>query len=437
MAVKSMGPGGPGLDRKFVTIRPKEERKVIESETTAETQTTTETHKETRMTLNIAGRTITLIGTAHVSRESIEEVRSVIREEKPGMVCIELDQGRYDSMNNNVWEKLDVAKVFKEGKGFLLLANLVLAGFQRRLGNKLGVKPGEEMKAALDTAQELGIPHALCDREVQITLRRAWSKCSFWNKSKLLASLLASAFTTEKLSEEEIESLKNRNELDGMMNELAAYLPPVKETLIDERDRFLAAKIWTAGGDSSLAVVGAGHMGGIKAHLEKIASGEEDSGVEALNQIPPRGIVSRLLPFFIPALIVAMVAYGLYKLGPSGGFSQILTLLFWNGGLSALGTILALGHPLSVIVAFFGAPIATLNPFVGVGLFSGMTELTMRKPRVEDAESVNDDIGSLRGLYRNRITRALLVFFLSSVGAIIGNIIAIPSILANIGGATF
>ena len=421
-----MGPGGRG-----------NEYKVIETHTEATAQVKNESQAETRMTLNIAGKTITLIGTAHVSRESIEEVRSAIREEKPDMVCVELDQGRYDAMNNNVWEKLDVAKVFREGKGFLLLANLVLAGFQRRLGNKLGVKPGEEMKAALEAAQELGIPHALCDREVQITLRRAWSKCGFWNKSKLLASLLASAFSSEKLSEAEIENLKNRNELDGMMNELASYLPPVKETLIDERDRFLAAKIWTAGGTRPLAVVGAGHMGGIKTHLEKIASGEEGADVEAFNQIPPQGIVSRLLPFLLPAFIVAMVAYGLYKLGPSGGLSQILTLLFWNGGLSALGALLALGHPLSVVVAFFGAPVATINPFVGVGLFSGITEISMRKPRVQDAESINDDIGSLKGLYHNRITRALLVFFLSSIGAIIGNIIAIPSIVATIGRAAF
>ena len=216
------------------------------------------------------------------------------------------------------------------------------------------------------------------------------------------------------------------------MNELASYLPPVKETLIDERDRYLASKIWTAGGTRSLAVVGAGHMGGIKTHLEMITSGEETTDLEALNQIPPKGFVSRLIPFFIPAIIISMVGYGLFKLGPSASFSLILPLLLWNGGLAALGAILALGHPLSVIVALFGAPLTTVNPFVGIGVLSGITELTMRKPRVEDAESINDDIGSLKGLYRNRITRALLVFFLSSIGAIIGKLIAIPSIAGQL-----
>ncbi|MDR2700860.1 MAG: TraB/GumN family protein [Spirochaetaceae bacterium] len=383
---------------------------------------------ETRMTINSGGKVITLIGTAHISKESINEVRAAIEEEKPDVVCVELDQGRYDSMNNNAWEKLNVAKIFKEGKGFLLMANLVLAGFQRRLGNELGIKPGEEMKAALETAKELGLAHSLCDREVQITLRRAWSKCGLWDKSKLIATLLASAFTTEKLSEEEIENLKKRNELDGMMNELASYLPKVKETLIDERDRYLAAKIWNSGGTRPLAVVGAGHMGGINAQLEKIAAGEATADVTTLDQIPSQGIVSRIVPWIIPALIIAMIAYGFYKLGAGASLSMILHLLFWNGGLAALGTVLALGHPLSVLVGFFGAPLATVNPAIGIGLFTGITEATMRKPRVQDAESINDDIGSIKGIYRNRILRALLVFFLSSVGAIVGNFIAIPSI---------
>jgi pheromone shutdown-related protein TraB len=387
---------------------------------------------ETKMILAAGEKTIILVGTAHVSKESIVEVRSAIQEEKPDVVCVELDKGRYDSMNNNTWEKLNIAKVFREGKGFLLMANLVLAGFQRRLGSELGVKPGEEMKAALETAQELGIPYSLCDREVQITLNRAWSKCGLWNRAKLLSSLLASAFTTEKLSASEIENLKNHSELDGMMNELANFLPPVKETLIDERDRYLAAKIWSSGGVRPLAVVGAGHMEGIKSHLENIAAGKEDADVEPLNQISPKGIFFRLLPWIIPALIVGLLVFGFYKKGISESLSVMLRLLFWNGGLAAMGTVLAMGHPLSILVSFFGAPVATLNPFLGVGLFSGLTEVTLRKPRVTDAETINDDIGSIKGVYRNRITRALLVFLLSSIGGIVGNVIAIPSIVGQI-----
>jgi pheromone shutdown-related protein TraB len=385
--------------------------------------------------LNLAGRDITLIGTAHVSRESIEEVRRVIQEEKPGRVCVELDQGRYGSISQKEnWERLNVIKILKEGKGFLLIANLVLSGFQRRLGDELGVKPGEEMKTAVETAEEMGLPFDFCDREVQITLRRAWARCGLWNKCKLLASLLSGAFTTEKLSNEEVENLKKASELDGMMAELSDYLPPVKTTLIDERDRYLAAKIWqsSALADRVAAVVGAGHLHGLRSHLEKLSRGEENADVEDLNVIPPPGFLSRAAGWLFPLLIVALIGAGFFRAGAGVSLVMLRNWLLWNGSLAALGTIAALGHPLSVLVAFVGAPIATINPFIGVGLFSGVIEAAMRKPRVSDAQNIAEDVGSVKGIYRNRITRALLVFFLSSLGGAIGNFIAIPSLMAGL-----
>jgi pheromone shutdown-related protein TraB len=389
------------------------------------------------VTLNLKGREIILIGTAHVSRESINEVSRVIRETKPRVVCVELDQGRYNSISQKEnWETLDIAKVFREGKGFLLIANLVLAGFQRRLGNELGVRPGEEMKTAVETAGELGIPYALCDREVQTTLRRAWARCGLWSKCKLLASLLSSAFTTEKLSEAEIENLKNHNELDGMMSDLSAYLPGVKETLIDERDRYLAAKIWIAGsaegsGESphrTTAVAGAGHIPGIKAHLEKMAAGEETAEVADLDLVPPPGFLSKAAGWIIPVLIAALIAAGFIGAGADVSFAMLRNWLLWNGSLAALGCLIALGHPLSILASFLGAPIGTLSPFIGVGLFSGLTEAWIRKPRVSDTEHITEDLTSLKGIYRNRITKALLVFFLSTLGGAVGNFISIPAL---------
>jgi pheromone shutdown-related protein TraB len=404
---------------------------------------------DTRMTFTLGNREIILIGTAHVSRESIQEVGRVIREEHPDVVCVELDGGRLASLDEkDNWEKLNVAKVFKEGRGFLLMANLVLAGFQRRMGAELGVQPGEEMKIAISTAEELGIPYALCDREVSLTLSRAWARCGLWNKCKLLATLVSSAFSTEKLDETEIESLKDRSELDGMMSELAGYLPPVKETLIDERDRYLAAKIWANGGGTTesvqngdshsakqqsgasriVAVVGAGHMIGLKAQLERIAAQETGEDVSALEIVPPPTLFSKIAGWIIPALIVALIVAGFFRAGPGVSLAMLLRWVLWNGSLAAAGTLIALGHPLSVLVSFLGAPIATINPFIGVGLFSGVVEVTMRKPRVSDAQTLADDIGSLKGIYRNRITRALLVFFLSSIGGAVGNFISIPAL---------
>ncbi|GHV70857.1 conjugal transfer protein TraB [Spirochaetia bacterium] len=382
---------------------------------------------DTLVTVTLEDREITLVGTAHVSRESIDEVSRVIRESAPDTVCVELDAGRYASMTEQEnWEKLDVVKVFREGRGFLLMANLVLTGFQRRMGKELGVKPGEEMKTAIETAKELGIPHALCDREVQLTLRRAWARCGLWSKCKLLAALFSGAFTTEKLSEAEIENLKNRSELDGMMGELAEYLPRVKETLIDERDRYLAAKIWLCGGKKPAAVVGAGHLQGIKAHLEKIAAGEESSEVSDLNIVPSASALSKIVPWLIPVIIVGLIVLGFFRSGAAVSINMLLRWVLLNGSLAALGTLAALGHPLSVLVSFIGAPVATINPFVGVGLFSGITEASLRKPRVSDAQNIADDVSSLKGIYRNRITRALLVFFLSTLGGAIGNFIALP-----------
>jgi len=399
-----------------------------------------------------------IIGTAHVSRESIDEVKNIICEEKPDMVCVELDQVRYNSITqNDTWAKLDLTKVFKEGKSFLLIANLVLSSFQRRLGNQVGVKPGEEMKTALDTAKEMGLSYSLCDREVHTTLRRAWAKCGFWSKIKLLSSLLASAFTTEKLDEKEIENLKNKNELDGMMSELSNYLPAVKEVLIDERDRYLAAKIWESSPnrenhDASgsevpresqetaktpkkvVAVIGAGHMQGIVSHLEKLSKGEETSDVSALDVIPPPSFLSKAAGFIIPVAIVALIAVGFIGKGAGVGLEMVLRWMLWNGSLAALGSIVSLAHPLAVIVSFLGAPIATLNPLIGVGMFSGLVQIAVRKPRVSDVQNITDDATNLKGIYRNRILKALLVFFLSTLGGAIGNFISFPAIAGLLAG---
>jgi len=393
----------------------------------------------------------TLIGTAHVSRESINEVREIIHSEKPHLVCVELDEGRYASITNkDSWEKLNMVKVFKEGKGFLLMANLVLSGFQRRMGAELGVKPGEEMMTALDAAEALGIQHALCDREVQITLRRAWASCGLWNKCKLLATLFASAFTTEKLSAEELEGLKTRSELDGMMNELSNYLPEIKHTLIDERDQYLAAKMWnnackqaaslpaTPSGTAAaplrvIAVVGAGHIQGTKAHLEKLGAGKDtDVDVSALDSIPPRRGLAQALPFLIPLIIISLIAIGFLRGGADMSRSLLLQYFLWNGSLAALGATLALAHPLAILVAFAGAPITTMIPFIGVGIFSGIIQATLRKPRVADAQAIIDDVSSLKGLYRNRMTRALLVFSLTNMGSSVGTIVSVSAIAGRI-----
>jgi pheromone shutdown-related protein TraB len=232
-----------------------------------------------------------------------------------------------------------------------------------------------------------------------------------------------------------------------MMNELASYLPEVKETLIDERDRYLAAKIWTSAKDSApkepgeqdkaervIAVVGAGHMQGIKTHLEKIASGEKSADVSELNVIPPRKALSTALFFLFPLLFIGLFVFGFMKGGSTLSFSMLRHYILWNGSLAALGSIIALSHPLAILVAFIAAPITTFTPFIGVGLFSGIIQAVFKKPRVADAQNLIDDVGSIKGFYRNRITHALLVYFLTQLGGAIGTFVTIPALaglLAN------
>ncbi len=377
--------------------------------------------------LEVGGRQIVLLGTAHVSRESVEEVRQVIAEEKPDRVCVELDEGRYTSMSQgSSWKDLNVGKVIRQGKGFLLLANLVLSSFQRRLGKDLGVKPGEEMLAGVQAAEALGVPYSLCDRNIQVTLRRAWGRTSLWGRTKMLAAMLASVFSDEKLSAEDIEKLKQKDILQSMMEELADYLPAAKEVLIDERDLYLAAKITEAPGQKVVAVVGAGHLDGIVAHVTAMAEGRESTAVSHLDELPPKSTAGRILPWAIPAVIVALFALGFLRAGWSMSSAMLLRWLVIHGGLAAVGAALALAHPLTILIALVGAPIGTLNPFGKIGLFTGVAEAFLRKPRVKDVENLAEDVASFRGFYTNRVTHILIVFFLSTLGAAIGNMITIP-----------
>lgn len=382
----------------------------------------------TRITVGTGddAREIILIGTAHVSKESAEEVSRVIMEEKPDNVCVEIDASRYKAMKSGSnWESLDIFKIIKEKKSFLMIANLALSSFQRKIGQSLDIKPGEEMKKAIETAESAGIPYTFADREIQTTLRRAWAKTGFWGKNKLLSALLGSIFIKEKISSEEIENLKKRSELDSMMEELADYLPTVKEVLIDERDQYLASNIFFTTGKKIAAVVGAGHVPGIIKWIEKFEGGEKKDLAE-INVVPQPSSISKVLPWIIPAIVAALIIAGFFLSGTEKSISMIMGWILINGSLSALGALIALAHPLTIVLAFVAAPITSMNPTIGVGLFTGLCEAFLRKPRVKDLENLHDDILTFKGFIRNRVTHILIVFVLSSIGSSIGTFIALP-----------
>ena len=384
--------------------------------------------------INVNDREIILVGTAHVSIESIAEVENTIRTEMPDCVCVELDEGRYAAMmEKNRWESLDIIKVLKEKKGFLLLANLVLASFQKRMGLNVGVKPGDEMKAAIDIARELNIPTEMVDRPIQVTLKRAWAQNGYTGKSKILASLLAAAFSKEKLEAADIEKLKQKSEMDAMLDEVALNMPEVKEVLIDERDVWLGTKIFQASGKKVLAVIGDGHLNGTEKRIMALEKKEADANLDKIAAIPPKSIVGKILNIAFPVLFAGLLLAPIFISGSKEQLTQnIVRWLIWNGGLAAVGTLLAFGNILTIVSAFIFAPIATLNPLIGIGMITAIVQATVCKPQVRDMMNIADDVATIKGWYTNRIAKVLLVFILSSVGALIGNIVTIPALISKL-----
>lgn len=373
----------------------------------------------TRVT--IGDREICLIGTAHVSPESVAEVESVIKEETPDHVCVEIDAQRYKSMSQQKsWKDMDLVQIIKQKKTFLVMANLMLSSFQKRMGSSVGMKPGEDMRAAIEVSKELNIPFSFSDRDVTTTLRRSWAKSSFWSKNKVLAVLLSSAFSSEEASAADIEELKDRNELEGMMDELAKELPKIKEVLIDERDQYLATSVYNRTEKKVVAVVGAGHVPGMIKWFEGLEDGSRKSDIEEISTIPPKTAVSKMLPFVIPAIIITLITLGFILNGKDVGFDMIKKWVLTNGVLSGFGALLALGNPITIIAAFISAPITSLNPMIGVGMVTGILETALRKPRVEDFETLTESVGHFKSWYSNRVLRILLVVMLSSFGSVAG-----------------
>ncbi len=390
---------------------------------------------QTQKKLELNGRVITLIGTAHVSKESIEEVEQTIKEIKPDCVGIELDEKRAESIQNpEKYSQLDIVQVLKNKQGFLLLANLILSSFQRRMGLNVGVKPGDEMLAAMNVAKEMNIPSVMVDRPIQITLKRAWVKNSLWGKCKLFAALLTSAFEKEEIDSSEIEALKKGNEMDSMMDELSQYMPVIKQVLIDERDQYLATKIWASQGNNIVAVLGAGHLPGVEKHLMALAekSTSTTTTIEEISEIPPKSFASKIVGWIIPAIIIGLLAWGFISGGKNAGITNIWTWIIWNGALAAIGTLLAGANPLTILGAFITAPLTSLCPLVGVGFVTGIIQAVVSKPKVSDIETLQDDVSSLKGFYTNRILKVLLVFILSSLGSSIGTFVGGADILTNL-----
>lgn len=368
-----------------------------------------------------AGKTTYLIGTAHVSQASVDLVEKALDEIKPETVAVELCDSRYHSLiDPESWRKMDIFSVIRQGKSYVLMAQLILAAFQKKIGDKLEVKPGSEMLKAIEKSNEHGSEIVLADRDVKTTLKRAWSSLGLWGMTKMIASLVGSLFTQEEITEEEINRLKSSDVLDSMMEELSENLPGIRTSLIDERDKYLAQKISTAPGKVVVAVVGAGHMPGIAKYFN------EEINLAELEEIPKGSVLPKIIAWLIPILIVGMIVYGFANVGADAAADMALGWALSNSIPAAIGALIALAHPFTIIAAFCAAPFTSLNPFIAAGWVAGLVEAWMHKPRVEDLENIADDISSVKGIWKNRVSKVLLVVALVNLGSMIGTAIGLP-----------
>ena len=372
--------------------------------------------------LQLGDSEVVLIGTAHISQESIDTVRQVIADEQPDCVCVELDEQRLTALKDkNHWENLNIYQVVRKGQAAFLMANLALASFQKRMGLQTGVKPGSELIAAVEAAEELDATVELIDRNIRTTLLRAWRKTGLWKKLNLISVMFASMFDKTELDEEELAKLRETDTLSSMLEELGDLLPTVKGILVDERDQYMAHHIYNAKGNKIVAVVGAAHLPGILKRLQGENAGDS---IEEIDIIPPKSAVSKIIPWMIPAVVILVFILG-FLFGDTDRLADAaIAWILANGILSAFGAMLALAHPLTIITAFVAAPITSLNPTIGAGMVTGIVQAMVAAPTVRDLENVSEDMTTIRGWWTNRTTRVLLVFFLSSFGSAIGTFVA-------------
>ncbi|MDJ0740863.1 MAG: TraB/GumN family protein [Gammaproteobacteria bacterium] len=369
---------------------------------------------------------VTLLGTAHISRSSAEQVEAELDSLQYEAVAVELCPSRHEALTRpDRLAELDLMQVIRQGKAAMVMANLAMAAYQQRLGEQLGIEPGAEMRMAVNQAERHDLPVILIDREIGVTLNRTARGLSWWRRAVLFSGLIGSLVSREEVSEEDIEHLKEGDVVETTFAEFAHDRGDLYEPLIAERDRYMAAKLREAAaahpGKAILAVVGAGHLKGIEAHLA-----DRDDPAETLRRldtVPPKSRWPKLIPWLIVALVLTGFYIG-FSRNPDLGWQLVRDWVLINGGLSALGALAAAAHPLTVVTAFLAAPLTSLNPTVGAGMVTAAAELWLRKPRVGDFGRLRQDTTTLRGWWRNRVSRTLLVFLFSTLGSAIGTYVA-------------
>ena len=372
------------------------------------------------------GKVLYLIGTAHVSGDSVKFVEECINEFEPDTVAVELDKNRMDVLKNRKkYEEIDIFDIFKKKKVLFFTVQLIMSGYQKKIAEKTGSAPGSEFKKAIELAEEKDLKLVNADRDISVTLKRTINAMTFKEKVKFFTGML---FGDDKdVDEKAIEELKKGDMLMQIIGEMQDEFPSLKRTILDERDRYLAANIAQNLGEKTVAVVGAAHVPGILRRLQE-EKPEEDI-LDDINFVPKGSSVTKMIPWILPVLIIGMFIYGFFN----GNAPDTLEAAIWwvviNGTLSALGCALALGHPLTILAGFVAAPITSLNPTIGAGIVTGLVQLYLVRPRVIDLETVSQDTMHIKGWWKNKLSRTLLVSLFSSIGSAIGTFAALPFLM--------
>lgn len=377
--------------------------------------------------LDAGGKHFFLVGTAHVSKESVEDVRRTIEIVRPDSICVELCASRHQAMTRrDDWKKMDIYKVIKDGKAVFLMIQLVLQAFYRKIGDKLGVQPGAEMMEGVRLAHETGANLVLADRDVQVTLKRVWGFLGFWKKFQLLTQLLTSIFTDEDVDQALIEDMKKKDQLAAIMGTFAESFPQIKERLIDERDIYLAQKIRMAPGENIVAVVGAGHVPGMQQYFE------QEIDLTPLEELPPPSKWGAFWKWGLPGFFVALLVIGFFRGGANASVDAVSIWVLVTGLGAALGSMAALGHPLTILSSFLAAPITTLHPMIAAGWVAGLVQAWVKKPTVSDLEELPTSVMTIKGFWTNSVSRILLVVIFANLGATIGVFISGSWIAARV-----
>lgn len=371
---------------------------------------------------------ITMLGTAHVSKASADKVQELIATGKYDAVAIELCPSRHRAIvNPDAMAKMDLFQVIKSGQASMVAASLALGAFQQRMAEQFGIEPGAEMRVAIKDAQAAKLPVILIDREIGVTLKRIYHNVPWWKRIGLFAGLISSVVSKEKVSAAEIEKLKEGDVLESTFSQFAEDEKDLFKPLISERDEYMSARLIKESQENNyqhiLAVVGAGHMSGMQHQIEDKCITNPDETIALLDIQPVSSSWFKYLPWAIVLLILTGFVIGFIR-SPEIGTAMVLDWVLINGGLSALGAAIAFAHPLTIMTAFFAAPLTSLNPTIGAGMVVAAAETYLRKPKVGDFNRLRSDATSLKGWWNNQVTRILLIFILSTLGSAIGTYVA-------------